>query len=592
VQGAAVRRITALGRLKPGVTLEVAQALARATTTYQANPVSVVSDVQVTPFVVVNGMTSAALRVGLAAAALLLLIAVANAANVLLADAVRRDSEMAIRVSLGASWSRLARQMLTETLLMTAVAAVTAVVVSAWSVGALVKAVPYLMSFQALRPIALDWRALSFAAIIATFASIGASWLSLVRATRVDAQTALRGQRSGTLRQARSRNALTVAQIAVTLPLLASAGLLANGLVHLSRVDPGFDPNHLVDVEVQMPTWRYSDDSQAQAALERVRTEASRLPGVVSATISNAIPPSLDNRPVSDLEIADTPLPPSAGIVSFGRVDAAFFSTLRIPIIAGRGFDAQDRPGSQPVAVVSHALADLLAPNGDALRRRFRESKSDPWLTIVGVAGNITTSGVEQSSTRLTFYTPRAQTPAWWYEGLIVRTRPASEKVVPELRALFRRVMPDAPIIGVTTAAEALDNSTARVRFTTDVITAFAGVAFALALVGVYGAFWCAVRQRTREMGVRLALGAAPADVLRLVIGLGARLTLLGLTAGLPIALIATRLLRSLLFGVSSTDPAMLTAVVCLLAMAAMAATWLPARHASRIDPVSVLRAE
>jgi putative ABC transport system permease protein len=591
VPDAAATRLTALGKLKGGVTLDRAQTLARAPANTDASS-PLVRNVQVTSFVRTNRTTSLALQFVLGAGALLLLIAVTNTANVLLADAVRRDSELAIRVSLGASWPRLARQMATEAIVASAAAAVVALLASAWALGGLVKTIPYLISFQALRPIALDWRALSFAAATATLAGLGASWLSMMRARRLSAQTALRGQTSGIPGQARTRSALTIAQIAVTLALVACAGVLTNGLAQIGSLAPGFDPSRLVHVVVQIPTWRYTDDAETQAALVRARDEAAALPTVADATISHAMPPGLGSVAAKDIEIDGAPTLTTGGEVAEARVDDRFFSTMGIPIVAGRGIDSRDHTGAQRVAVVSRAFAELLMPNGGAIGRRFRESKGDPWLTVVGIAGNISNAGVDVSPTQLAFYTPRSQTTAWWFEGLIVRTRVAPADVVPDLRAVFRRAMPDAPVIEVTTGVEAIADSNSRVRFATGLMSAFAGVALVLALIGVYAAFWYLVRQRTREIGMRLALGAAPADILRMIVGLAARLALIGLLAGLPLALIATRAVRSLLIGVSPNEPATLGVVAVGLAAAAIAAAYLPARHASRVDPVVALRTE
>ena len=585
----AATRVTALGKLRVGVTLDRAQTLARSLAS--ADPSSpIIRNVQVTSFVRTNQTTSLALQFVLGAGALLLLIAVANTANVLLADALRRDSELAIRVSLGASWPRLARQLATEAIVMSAAAAVVALLASAWALGALVKTIPYLISFQALRPIALDWRALSVAAVTAMLAGLAASYLSMMRAKRLSAQTALRGQTSGIPGQARTRSALTIAQIAIALALVACAGVLTNGLAQIGRVAPGFDPNGLIHVVVQIPTWRYTDDAQTQAALVRARDEAAALPAVADATISHAMPPGLGSVAAKDIEIdGGSPLMTGEEVAE-ARVDDRFFRTIGIPIVAGRGIDSRDHTGTQPVAVVSRALAELLMPNGNAIGRRFRESKNDPWLTVVGIAGNISNAGVDVSPTQLAFYTPRAQATAWWFEGLIVRTRAAPVELVQDLRAVFHLAMPDAPVIEVTTGVEAMANSNSRVRFATGLMTAFAGVALVLALIGVYAAFGYLVRQRTREIGMRLALGAAPADILRMVIGMAARLALIGLLAGLPLALLTTRAVRSLLIGVSPNAPATLGVVAVGLAAAAIAAAYLPAHRASRIDPVEVLR--
>ena len=213
-------------------------------------------------------------------------------------------------------------------------------------------------------------------------------------------------------------------------------------------------------------------------------------------------------------------------------------------------------------------------------------------MTIVGVAGNARNGGFEQPRGEAAFYTPRAQSAPWWFEGLVVRTRPAPDEVVPALRTIVRQTMPEAPIEDVQTGYETISGENSRVRFATFLMIGFAAVALALALVGVYGSFWCAVAQRTQEIGVRVALGASPADVMRMVLGASARLTLVGLAIGLPVALAATRLLRSLLFEVSPNDPATFAAVAAFLAAAAMAATYLPARRAASIDPAEALRRE
>ena len=589
VPSATATRVSALGKLKLGVTLNQAQTLARSSTSTRGSE-SLVRSVQVTPFLRSDPTTSLALRFVFVAAALLLLIAVANTANVLLAEAVRRESEFAIRVSLGASWPRLARQIATEAIVVSAAAVCVALFASAWALGVLVKTIPYLISFQSLRPITLDWRALSFAAGTATLAGLGASWLSLRRAKRLSAQTALRGQRAGIPGQARARSALTVAQIAIALTLVACAGVLTNGLEQIARLDPGFDPSRLVHVVVQIPTWRYARDVETQAALLSAREEAAALPTVADVTISHAMPPDLGSVPAKELEIDGAPALTTGSEVAEARIDDRFFLTIGIPIVAGRGIDSRDRSGSQPVAVVSRAFAELLTPTGEAIGRRFRESKTGPWLTVVGVAGNIRNVGADAAPSQLAFYTPRSQTSAWWFEGLIVTTRVAPADVVPDLRAVFRRTMPDAPVIEVTTGVEAMANTNSRVRFSAGLMTAFAGVALLLALIGVYAAFGYLVRQRTREIGVRLALGAAPATIRRMIVGLAAKLALIGLAAGLPLAVLAARAVRSLLVGVSPNDPATLAVAAVGLAAAALAAAYLPARRASRVDPVDVLR--
>jgi len=581
--------VTALGVLKPGVTLGQAEAAAGVVS--RAHPSGPIQRVVISPFVSVGAATSTALYVLLGAVALLLLTAIANTANVLMAEAVRRDVELALRATLGASWWRIARQLVVEALVLSILAALVALLLSMWTLGVVVKSVPYLVSFQALRPIALDGRALVCAVAAAAVAGLGATSFAILRVRRVDVHMALRGQTSGMPTHGRINRVLTTTQIAFTLALLACAGALARGLFDLNRADPGFDPDHVVAVSVQLPTARLADDARLQAALADVRAEAAQLPGVVDATVTNSMPPSLGSQPLADLEVAGGTAHPGGRPVWSGLVDEEFFSTIGMTVLAGRGIETRDRGDTQRVAVVSRALADTLWPGSDAIGNQFRESTDGPWLTVVGIVSNVINFDVVDGSRGLlAFYTPRVQSPTWWFESIVLRTRSFPDQVVPALRTLLRSRLPDAPMADALTARHELQTSNSRGRFATGLMVTFAGVALVLAVIGVYGAFWSAVRQRTREIGVRLALGAAPRTMMGMVIGDSLRLVAIGVAAGIPLAFAATRALRSLLFDVSPTDPWTFGSATLLLAAAAIAATYLPARRASRIAPVDVLR--
>jgi putative ABC transport system permease protein len=580
--------VTALGSLKPSVTLGQAEAAARVAS--QAHTSGLVRKVIISPFVSVGSATSTAVYVLLGAVALLLLTAIANSANVLMAEAVRRDVELALRATLGASWWRIGRQLAVEALVLSTLATFVALLLSAWTLGLVVKSVPYLISFQALRPIALDGRALMCAAAAAAVAGLGATSFAILRVRRMDVHMALRGQTSGMPGHGRLNRVLTTTQMAITLALLACAGVLARGLFDLNRADPGFDPDHVVEVTVQLPTARLADDPKLRAALADVRAEAAQLPGVADATITNSIPPSLGSQPLADLEVAGGTAHPGGRPVWSGLVDEDFFSTIGMTVIAGRGIETRDRADTQPVVVVSRALADTLWPGSDPVGHQFRESTDGPWLTVVGIVSNVLNFDVDGSRGLLAFYTPRVQSPTWWFESVILRTRSFPDQVVPALRTLLRSRFPDAPMADALTARHELQTSNARGRFATGLMVAFAGVALVLAIIGVYGAFWFAVRQRTREIGVRLALGAAPRTMMGMVIGDSLRLVAIGVAAGIPLAFAATRALRSLLFDVSPSDPWTFGSATLVLAAAAIAATYLPARRASRIPPVDVLR--
>jgi putative ABC transport system permease protein len=583
-----VTRIGALGQLKAGVTIEQAQAFAQTTARRQSGW----SDVRIVPFVSVNPSTATALRVLFGAVALLLLIAVANAANVIQAETVRRDAEFAIRASLGASWPRLVRQLMSEALLVSAIAAAIALVVSKWVLDALITGVPYLMSFQALRPIGIDWRALVFTAGITLFAGIGASWLSAVRAIHIDLEKALRGQGSGLPGQAQVRAVLTVAQIAVTLVPLIGAGLLGKGFLRLSAVNPGFDADRLINVNIQIPTWRYSGEAETRAAIDHLQDEVRRLPGVVDVTIAHSMPPDLQSRPLEGMVTDEVTFTAKSGFVSQGLVDGSFFTTLGIPLLSGRSFDNRDQMSTAPVAVVSRTFARQLWPAQDAIGKRFRESATTSWITVVGVVGDVPNGGFEQALGPQAFYAARTQAPTWWYEGVIVRTAFRPERIVRAFRAIVQRTMPDAPITGVNTGYDMVANVNARVRFATLLMIAFAAVALMVALIGVYGTFWSTVNQRTREIGVRMALGASPGYVLRMILAGSGRLLAIGLAVGIPLAVAGTRVLKSLLFEVSPNDPTTFAVVIAFLVAASMAATYLPAKRAAAIDPVEALRTQ
>jgi putative ABC transport system permease protein len=585
VPNPAATRVTALGKLNPGLTVEAGRILARQT----ADAAGPVRDVRIAPFVAASPTTATALNAFLGAVGLLLLIAVANAGNLLLAEAVRRDAEMAIRRSLGAPRSRLIRQLLTETLLLSAAAATLAALISAWALRVLVVVVPYLMSFQTLRPIGLDWRALACASAAAMLAGLGASSFAMLRAMRIQAGAALRRQASGHPRHGHLRSALTVAQISVTLALLASTAVLTRAIGDINRVQPGFDPDHLVRVVAQLSTRMIEDDAATRLALERARQEALGIPGVLDATVSYASPPSLSSRSLQELDVDDLDLRAAAETVWFGRVDDRFFSTLRVPILEGRGVDASDQAGSAPVAVVSRALGRRLWPDADPLGQRLREPDG-PWLTVVGIAGDVSNGGGGAGQGALAFYTPRTQSPPWWFEGLTVRTERPFGEIVPELRSVLRRTLPGAPVIETTRGIDLVRNVDSRLRFANGVMTTLAAVALTVAMIGVYGTFHFLVRHRARDMAIRLAIGAVPARVMWMVFASSVRLLVLGLVLGLPLALAATRAWQGLLTSVSAYDPAALISSALILVAAALAATWWPARRASRVRLVDVLR--
>jgi predicted permease len=435
----------------------------------------------------------------------------------------------------------------------------------------------------------VDWRAVLCAAGVALVAGIGAASFAIVRAQRLDPQTALRGYATTPPSSGGLGHLLTAAQVATTLVLLTTAGGLARSLVTPAGSGLETDPDHVVEVMVQLTTARLSDESALRTVFSQLRDEAAQLPGVIDATIAYAQPPSMSSRPLSDLTI-ERDLAGVSGTVWYGRVDQGFFNTFGIRLLEGRGIEARDTADGERVVVVSRALGNRLWLEADPVGQRFRVGPDEPWRVVVGVAANVTNTNVDQASGEMAFYTPRSQSPSWWFEGISVRTIPAAGAVVPDLRALIRTHLPDSPIIDVMTGRDRLSGLHARERFVSAILTTFAVVALVLALVGIYGAFWFFVGQRTQEMAVRLAIGASPAKVMRLVLKSSLRLVAAGLAAGIPLAIGAMVVLRWLAVGVPPVDAIALTGAVVLLTVSALAATFLPARRASRIDPIRALR--
>ena len=587
-----IGRSDVVARIRRGLTLAQAQQLVDVTSA-SSTAAPTRQRLRLMPFAAVSAQTTTALRVLAGAVALLLLIAIGNAANVLLADAVRREAEMALRSSLGASRWRLARQIVAEVLIRSMAAAAVSVALSVWTLAMISKSVPLIISFRALRPIALDWRALLFCVAIAAAAGLVAGVTSMARAagsTHLDARLRAFGWR--TRDHARIRSALLVAQLALTVAVLAAAGLLGHAFVKLSRVDYGFDPEHLVSFGLRLPA-RPTINRDVQSTLDRLRAEASKVPDVVAVTISDSLPPQMDVG-AAGLETLDrgrlSNPPPS---VSFAVVDDAFFKTVGIQLIGGRVFDERDTPTGPLGVVVSRSLASRLWPGENPSGREFRADLGEAWMTVIGIVGDVNSGGFDQPLGPLAYYLARGQGKTVWpYEKLTVRVRQDPARAIPVLRSLIRRVVPDAPIVSVQTAYETIGDVNARVRFITFMMMGFAGIALALALIGVYGAFSCAVEQRRKEIGVRLALGAAPGDVMRMMMRTSVRLTLVALGIGLPLAFATTPVLRSLLFEVSPGNPETFALVTLLLIVAALAATYVPAQRAASVDPIDMLRCD
>ncbi len=591
-RGPGPARVTAMARLRPGVSLARARATAEVATNGLVDARGRhLASIRLAPFVEPDATTTTALCVLLGAVALLFLIAVGNASGVQLAEAVRRDAEMALRTSLGATRWRLARQVLAESLLLAGCAALAGAGLASWVISGAAPSVPSILSFQSLRPIQIDWRALTFLVLAALVAGVASALASISRIGRRDLRGSLDRAGSQSAGHTRFRSVFTVTQLAFTLVLLMGAGLLGNGFVRLMRADPGYRPAGVHLLSLDLPERWFPDKAGADSKLEEMRREVASLPDVTSATVSDSAPPDFGFMAAEAVETSDgNRIGRTDDVLGLADVDGAYFATLGIPLLSGRTFDDRDRPAGQPTTVISRSLAARLWPGRDPLGRHFR-TEGGPWLTVIGIAGDVANGGMDQPLGTLVMYVPRAQQARTRHrQTLIARMRSGATAAVASLRSVVRRTLPEAPIDNTETAYAAIADSNARVRFATGLMATFAAVALGLALIGVYGSFWCAVRQRTSEIGVRMALGASPQAIMNMVLSGTARLVALGALIGTPIALAGARMLRSLLFEVSPYDPVTFGLVVLALALAALAATYLPARAASRIDPLAALR--
>lgn len=536
------------------------------------------------------GNVRRALLILLAAVGLVLLIASANVANLLIVRATTRRAEIAIRRALGAGTGRLLRQFLVEALLLALVGGVAGVLVAVWGVDGLVSLNRQFL--PRIGPIAPDGRVLLFALGTLVFITL---LLGLVQVATLSGQretAALReggrGGGSGPARQ-RFRAALTIAQIGMTLPLLAGTGLLLQTLVALQRVSPGFRADHLLTMNVTIPAARYPTAERQTGYIDGVLNEVHTVPGVLAAGMNSDLPFS-GSRTYSTFEIVGRPAAAAGeGPAADARaVSPEYFRAMGIPLLRGRGLAPQDRAGAPGVVLINQALAERYFPQQDPLGKQLiilGQSRE-----IVGIVGNVRHDDL-RASPGPEYYVPLAQEPSTRL-FLAVRAAGDPHRLAAAVTRAVHEVDPDEAVFAIRTMQERLTRSLATQRSTLGLLGLFAALALVLAIIGLYGVISFGVAQRARELGIRLAVGAQPRDVLRLMLGQSTRLVAAGLVLGIVAAFATTRALASLLFAVPPADPRTLIAVSALLGFASLVACWVPARRATRTDPMAVLRSE
>jgi putative ABC transport system permease protein len=530
------------------------------------------------------------LQVGVA---IVLLIACANISSLLIARTTMRERELAVRSALGARAGRLVRQLLTESLLLGAAGGVVGILAGGWLITLLVGLLP--SNVPRADGIALDATVAVVTLVVAVAASVLFGALPALQASRSGAASVLRaaGSRGSTGGRSTSRSVLVTLEVAMTLVLLVSAGLLANSLARLERVDPGFTPEGVTLGSLVIPQARYPT-SEAQTAFYRRLLERLReAPGLDAAAVGFPGPFRGTNASGA-FYIDGRPEAPGAErpYAYLGSVSERYFDAMGIEIVAGRAFRESDTALGPPVAIVSAVAAARYWPGEDPIGRRLRfdDDPTEPWITIVGVTSDVRQLGLREPAPALV-YMPFAQF-ALPFTNITVSSRLPDADVADAIRAVLRDVDPELPVSDITTLGAVVRRSTADSRFRTFVFGTLAAMALALAAVGLYGLVSYTVAQRTREIGVRVALGAMPGQVIRLIVGRGLRLVGAGLALGLAGSIAAARALSSFLFGVSATDPVTIASVALLLLGVAALASYLPARRALGVDPVAALRAD
>jgi predicted permease len=558
------------------------------------------------------GKLRPALLVLLGAVAIVLLIACANVANLLLAHASAREKELAIRAALGAGRGRLMRQLLTESLVLALAGGLLGLVLAYWGVGALRAIVP--ASTPRIDEVQIDPLVLAFtfgvSLLTGLFFGIAPAWHIARNDMRETLNEASRGS-SASGRSRRLRAVLVVSELALAVLLLVGAGLLIRSFSRLLGVSPGFQNHHLLTMEISLPEKAYPDGAPVQNFYTQLMARVSVVPGVQSAGAVSQMPLS-DSYSSGSVYFEDTSIPDIPRIQKLGNLPyleidqraatSGYFQTVQIPLVRGRLLNDADDASAPFVAVVDANFAHRFWPHGDAIGQRVAidttpnlKPAAPRWRTIVGVVGHVKHYALDIEG-REQIYLPHRQPLFGAFAprdmSLAVRTSLDPASVTSAIREQVFAIDKDLPIYNIATMDQLISNSVAQPRLNLSLLVAFAALALVLAAVGVYGVMAYAVTQRTQEFGIRMALGARPADVLKQVCVEGGRLAALGLGLGLLAALALTRLMASLLFGVKPSDPLTLGSAAALLALVALAACYIPARRATRVDPMVALRYE
>jgi putative ABC transport system permease protein len=589
-----------VARLASGATVANAQAesrtvLVRARASFPMRmPDEWGRDVDVVPLreAVVGGARPTLLLL-FAAVGLVLLLACVNVATLYIERASVREREIAVRAALGAGGTRIAAQLLTESLIVAALGALAGLALAMGGVRVLVAMLP--AGTPRTEEIAIDGHVLGFTVVLAVLSGLAFGMLPALRATRLDVHTSLRrdGRTGSAPRAATASRALAVAQVALAVVIVTAAGLLLKSFWHLHQVDLGFDTQRVLAAEVPLPSFDRDTAARAPAFYGSIVERARALPGVRAAAAASGLPFGGMAYPAA-MEVEAHPTPPG-GVPALPIriiVTPDYFRVLDIPLLRGRAFTDADRAGAPAVALMDATAARKLWPSEDAIGQRIRYVWNHDWITVVGVMGDVKRDSLSGSA-EPSLYLPMSQSVGQEMT-LIVRT--GSEVDASTISSALRRAVaeldPTVPVSDVRSLDGLVADSAARTRFATTLLALFAAVALLLGAAGIYGLMTAAVSRRTREIGVRMALGATSRGVLRMVLSESAAVATVGVVLGIAGAVASARLMRGLLFGVSAIDLTVLAAGAGLLGLVALVAALGPAKRASQVDPLRAMQAE
>lgn len=603
------RSLTVFGRLKAGVTVPQAQAsldviaqrlAAQYPETDKGVTVRIIPERMARPAPFVTSFVPVIAGLFLALAALVLLLASMNVANIFLARANSRQREMAIRASLGAGRGRLVRQMLTESLLLALLGTLGGILLGQWAIGgsgSVLNSVTSDSAGHAFRiDTSFDWKVFSYTLAAALFTGIFVGLWPAFRAGRADVNRILSaGGRSDSAGGGRQgfRGVLVVAQVAGSLMLLIVAGLFIRSVQRAQHMSLGFDPDHVLNLMIDPHQIGY-DEPRTKALYKELERRARALPGVQSASLSYTAPMGFPSH-AGPIYVETHPLPPSRQppVILFNSIDPAFFDTLRVPLLQGRRFNDADSEKARGVAIVNRTMAKQLWPNENPIGKRFSfQSAAGPFVEVVGVAGDGQYFFVSQEPQPY-FYVPLEQNYSS-FRSLLIRSSGPPELLMTPVQDELRKLAPDVPIFDLRTSQQMVNGIEGFLMFrlAASLATIMGALGLVLAVMGVYGIVSFAVSGRTQEIGIRMALGAEARDILKLVARQGLLLVVAGLAVGLIAAWALTRAMASLLIGISATDPLTYLTVAILLSVVALAACWIPARRALRVHPMVALRYE